>query len=1619
MRSPVLSSSVLLVLTLAGTAPALLPAASWTGAPGPMEGNHVVVFRAADFRGAEAKAVSTTKLPAAADGQAIAVDATRKVTGKVRHDGKYTLWVRSAVPPKGKAPVKVTLTSGETKPLTAVINEGTGSPAQGGSAAYEVYAKAARLTGAEGKADKAIAAKEKKNVVDDDLEKELLADLDAKKGVKRAKSWIDAARLEEHKAEPAFYWWKIGTVELKAGPCTLEVAPAAEPNKAGPALVDIVFLTTSTEIDYPWLGDVDAPKASYVRFRIDELPEGGATIQAGMRVHYEPWSVGPAFLNPSKLMETKAEPHTQKGFTRWYRLQDIERAPGFGAAEAHLALTIQAVKAGQSTPKGATQFAIFPHEDFVLREIGWQEPEGLNVSLFTDFETYLHKLRTLRDHAREDYDKALAATGGKIFPLTRGPLYFGNAWGAAGGEANDYMAKTLRLLGFNSVGQANDPLAYRKLYGWTSHAGEYWPPVHMPFDEEKSVKAYDDYYSKFFAKQREFYEGVSIFQLADEPGEISRSEMTAPFWRYVKDKADPAGKWVDAAGDSELATKRVDLSNCVLEGKVEQHGTWIGFRVATDKPGSATKYAFWNLGAVSQNRENNVAAGKESGKPGATPTAAAITRAGATLGRAPTEFKIVYEGNSAALYIKGKLIHQHSDLPTKGGFAIVGPPKAVNDLRLRTIRKDEHLTSASPDGVAATKGKSKDDLLDDLDDLTGDGKKAPDWAKPKPLEQFVREDCVFSGGMPEAHAGFRKWAKEQGLTPELFGQKTWDDVRMLTVADLVESPADARLFYWSRRYSGYLTPRMFALSSDAIQRHAPNRDMKNFVALSGHALYFPSTMPLDMFQLAEGSPSMMPGVSDWMSYGSWRWDSHQAVAFSVAMYNGGARRYGKDPASFPMMHCVWPSDFRAYTMLANQVKYISFYNFGPSYAVTEGYWNDIDSCYTAVHNTANHAALVDDILATAKARSSRVALLYSIASEYWNPQSSFADKRALFLGLSHEYYQPELVTEDQVADGALKNYDALYVLDPIVATKAQETIAGWVKGGGLLVTCADSLTKNEFNEPHDLVADLMNVNRTFPEATKTLAANTSPTWPGPRFSPLKQKSSFRPRDGQFEFRPHAVSTVGMPSKIDATKLPDGVTVRGAYDNGQPGWIEKTADKGRIIYFGHRLGLTYTAHALRRGGYETAWSDTGRGPMVAPLFDRKVDRELVCSEPLIMATPMTNENGTVVMLYNMRPTPLKNIKVGIRLPEKLVDVLIFSGDQLKTVHGTYDFTEEDRFNIHLEELSGPQMIVIRQKPHPLKERFDALHQKALELLKSDDWRSLSAGAFFAARIPEGEFLPLLLPLLKHDRWEVRQAAAEALAQQEQVAEVVGAVDAAFDKETDPHVLAELIPIAMQSETRSAKRLEVLLAHPDARVRRVAFVEFEKNLLIERSKRESQLIYASDGIVKAIEAAASDSDFRVRAEGIRALASFNSDLPLRKMLAAFDPLTADALAQPIWAEAVARKDVLFEHWKNAEFSGGKPLLLSVASRRTDAELAKRMTAQIPKLTAADAGPFVAAAIKQRDPALSKALFDARESLPPSIAGYVPLILEYTFDARLGESLDDWAEFLSKQEIKAAAN
>ena len=1539
---------------------------AWLGAPTPHDNAHLLVLPHGRFQGPDGARPTPVKDEAALLGGAAApLTAPLAAQVRVRFVGRYFLWLRLGQPRRPFRPVKLRLVDTDGRAvLQGQVNDGPGSVERGGPEAYSPYRTEALTRTPDGKSSGMAAGPEMMHSEDAAaIEDALMADFS-----QPGEIWANMTRLERLDEKRPYYWWRAGAAELQAGDYRLHLEPAAPLPKGAEPLLDVAFLTTYERLIYPFTGDFTAPPASYIRCRIDEAPADGLTIGARLRIHGDPWFTPGVSLNPDGLSELGAKAHKRSGYTRWYRLQDIEYAPRFGGGLAHLHLS---VKGAGKNPRGLTQFAVLPHRDHVLREIAWDEPDGVNISMRMDFKTHLDKLRTFRDHARENYRMALRATEGRLFPLTRGPLYFTNGWGAATGAAQEYMAKTLRLLGFNSASVAGDAVKLRRLYGWHSHAGHYWPPVYLPFDEADSVRRYDKHYRAYFSRNRELYEDVATFQIADEPGEIARGEMTAPLWRFYPDDDGP-GRWVDHPGGSNLHTRRTDVGNCVLEGKVDKMGRWIGFRVGIDNAEKPTKYAYWRVGRVSPSLQMNFAAGKVGLKTGG---GGVMKRAGAAVGRG-TRFKIVYEEGEAALYLNDKLIHRHVGLPLRGALGIEGPPKAVRELRLRQIANDEHIVVKIPGKDLAAGGE--DDVLAELDDL-GLEQETPEWAEPKPLESFVKEECVPSGGMPKAHVAFRQWAAAKGLSPQLFGKEEWDQVRMLTLPVLVKTPEEARLFYWSRRYSGYLTPRTFSLAAQAIGKHSPNHDIRGFVALSGHSLYMRErSMPLDMFQLGSEGGNLVAGISDWMSMGGWRWDSHQAVAFSIAPYNAGARRFGREPASYPMMHCVWPSVFRSYTMLANQTRIISYWTYGPVYAVTEGYWSPSYGGYAATNLTNNRAALVDDVLAHATIRPSRVAMLYTRSNEYWAPHTSFSDKRAAFLAMAHEYYRPELVNEEQIMAGALEHYDALYAFDPLVATAAQERIGAWVRDGGMLWACADAMTRNEYNEPQDFLASAVSLRREFtePDAAKKP--------PPRRVAPAKGDS----------FRPYTVARQGAPAAVEA---PAESRVRARYEDGQTAWLELGLGRGRVHYVAHRAGLTYTGKAIRLGGSAVVWSDTGRALLTAPLHEAKVERELILSQPLVVASALSTDSGTLIILYNMQGAPATDLEVSLREPAAPHSVELFEGMDLQPLAHEY---KDGRVTMRLPVLSGGQMILLRRQAAPPDDRLARMRQRTVRQLESPDWRTLSAATWFAGFFPDWQLAEKLTPQLQHQRWEVRRSAAEALGRLGHAASGP-LLEAALAREEDAHCVAEMVLAA--AKLGLPKAPEICLraaAHGDAFVRYQALSALGQ--LLAGAGAAKARAAAAQAAAKCLD----DADWRARGAAIELAVALD---PRQALATAVADLAGERQSrhQKAWLGAVTGNEAAYREYLRQDMPGGDRMLLAFAVARTAPELAAAVAALLDELLEKDAAGVRRAAGRQHEAALTKLLLGRREKLPKSFGNRLPLLLERTFNARLGWDFEAWDE------------
>lgn len=1592
--------------------------------PSPHDEAHLIVIHPAGWADAKGATATTEENAAAAfEKTGVVVDQLVTVKFIARYGGTYTLWVRLGQPAGKRTAIDGQIFHAGKLVLEGGLNQDDGRAGAGGPEGYRDYReKAVRNTPNNVVGDPALIRLKDLSTVkvgdagkkDDDLSNDLLKEMHTP----GAEDWMTTSRVDLIDKAFPFYWWKAGQVKLEAGEYELRLSPHGVVDPASTPLLDAAILTTYDKLIYPFIGDITAPRQSYIRFRLDKIPADGLAISAVVNNHIFPYFRTNTFhLNPSGLSELNIEKHKATGFTRWYCLQDIKRMVTFTGHEVTLHIMDPAFVKAEGA-RGATQFAVFPHPDAVVRTIGWDEPDGLFISMSPNFEDNAHQLRTVRDHAREHYERALAAAENQPHLLARsGLLTLSNYSAAPLGEDYEYMVKSMRLLGFNSVG-IRDPLKSRTNYGGSTAAGTSWLLTDLPFDEQKTRQDYEAYYRpNFRPDEQEMWKGVDTYQIADEPSEALRDDMTAPLWRYEIVNKDanngkPAGRrssdhneeeherWVDLAGGSDLHTRKTDYSNCVLEGRVTKLAGWVGFRVGIDNAANPTRYAYWNVGRVAPNgMPENVGAGRV-GLPG--PAIVYFLRPLVVYNSGPTPFKIVYEGTRAALYVNGELANEQKDLPPAGGFGLSGPAKALSGLLIRPIRKGEHIApdvQVGKEFVERPKGPEEPAELEDP-------AKSPD-AAGKPLKEFVEQDWIPAGGVPGAHEGFRRWAAARGLTPDLFGQKSWQDVHMLTVRELVRNLDEARLYYWSRRYSGYLTPRMFKLAADGVRANAPNKNMVAFVGLSGHTHYFPSEMPLDMFELGNQGYPLMPGISDWMSYGSWRWDSHQSVAYSVAPFNTGARRWNPDgssapPVSYPMMHCVYPNLIRSYTMLANQVKFMSYYTFGPYYAIPGDYWSEIPECYQATSLTANRAGQVDDVLSPARMRPSRVALLYAHSTEYWHSQSSYADRRAAFLALSHEYFQPELVTEDQIAGGALDHYDALYVLDPYVAAEVQKKIAAWVDGGGLLWACADALTHDEFNQPLDGLASLAAIHREFDPPPSAIVPRVTMDAKVPASGP-----TLFPVNGEADFRSHKVTPVGIPRSIKA----EGARIRAKYyETGMPAWVERTVGKGRVVYLAHRCGLTYTAKASRPAGYPDIWADTGRASLTLPLIEAKIRRELVLSQPAVMASALSSENGTVIVLYNMRPLPLKELEIQLKEPARPLSVQAFKG--LELVDVPFDYRDGSAV-LTLPVLDGAQMVLVRRRLAPLDDRLEEIHKRTLAELDSKDPQELSAGAWFAGFYPQWKLADRIVPLLNHPRWQVRRSAAESLGRLGQ-ASAASFLVSAVHSEKDSNALGEdILALArLHDDATPATALE-LLKRDDPLVRRLAVSAVAAFIAPAGGGRNVQIDpRVSAAALQIAQQALADPNLQVRRQGISLVIQLDPARGVELAAAAFTGTAVQSMQdRPYWVQAISSSDAAFAEFIRDGLPGGDETLLAFAVTRVDPVLAHAIESRLVELDTAFPGKIGPVAIFQADRSLARRMFDERTKMRPETADYVAHALEHAFDAQLGNVMEDWDAWLEE--------
>jgi len=282
------------------------------------------------------------------------------------------------------------------------------------------------------------------------------------------------------------------------------------------------------------------------------------------------------------------------------------------------------------------------------------------------------------------------------------------------------------------------------------------------------------------------------------------------------------------------------------------------------------------------------------------------------------------------------------------------------------------------------------------------------------------------------------------------------------------------------------------------------------------------------------------------------------------------------------------------------------------------------------------------------------------------------DQQMLYFALKQAQLGVDLITEDDILDGYLKNYDVVYFAGEWVDHKVVPVMEDWVKNGGALYVTAGLGHKNEFNEDYTGMLNLLGLKGATVE--KNLY-HIRPYLELPLADPIDT----------ITLNGAKIPAIGMKQILQ----PADAKVIGTWTDGAPAVTQRTLGKGTIFAVGTLAGTSFMKSGLRvtpfaRGGREMIYNPTGYAPAAVQLAllganAKPLSREVVCTNQYVEALVRDSDKGTLLTLVNWDNKPLPGLKVSIKLPAAPQFVRSVQGQKnlpnVKYANGTLTFTTD--------------------------------------------------------------------------------------------------------------------------------------------------------------------------------------------------------------------------------------------------------------------------------------------------------------------------------------------------------
>jgi hypothetical protein len=400
-------------------------------------------------------------------------------------------------------------------------------------------------------------------------------------------------------------------------------------------------------------------------------------------------------------------------------------------------------------------------------------------------------------------------------------------------------------------------------------------------------------------------------------------------------------------------------------------------------------------------------------------------------------------------------------------------------------------------------------------------------------------------------------------------------------------------------------------------------------------------------------------------------EAPQLISWQFGQMRCGVK-YNRQPIHFYVMpHAPGqtPENLRRNTLLSvgYGARHINSFWVAPEEDFTENYvaWGRNDT-FRVLHEAIYDSAEAERFQAGGTLRPARVALITGKATDFNESRlmvekagDPFAkdsenapaklnqilcrkEQQMLYLALKHAQLAVDLITEDDIAElDALKAYDVAYFAGEWADSRAVKKLTAWIENGGVLYAAGGVGHLNQFNSPN-------------PEMLKLLGLKSVATRKNLVVVRTLLELPLAPTIGTIALDGGKIAATGLRQALE----PDAAKVLGTWDDGAAAVTVNERGKGKAFAVGTLAGCAYMKTGLKqvpyaRGGRHVVCNPTDFAPDAKKLAllgveARPVRRDVVCSVPLVEAIMIDHPDGALVTLVNWTNSPIKDLKVEVKL-----------------------------------------------------------------------------------------------------------------------------------------------------------------------------------------------------------------------------------------------------------------------------------------------------------------------------------------------------------------------------------